>query len=491
MDAYHSGVDAAAFHAGDDEGWKEFALECAEVGAWRSFPQSGRFEVAGAFRKIHGLADDAPINLDIAHSMIHPDDRERALEDCKRMAGRRETFSTEFRIRRGDGALRWMHVQGRWVAGPPGVGEYLVGVTRDETERKNTQEALHYSRNRLQEAKDIAGLGFWEFDAAAQKIIWCERMCAIVGRDPALGAPTFLEFRAIVHPDDRPLFDTLVERATTMCEDYEVDWRLRHADGHFRWVRTRARAYHDEAGRCRRLVGTDLDITQIKLAEESLRQSLIQRETLVTESHHRIKNSIASVAALLQIQARSQSLEQARTALLDAEQRVQTVGRIHEALYKSASFTSVDFGAHLRVLMEDVARSVATRNGIPPVLHLDCPDGIELTADSATPLSQVVVELVMNAVKHVGAVRDDVVIRIAFQPGDPMRLVVADNGLGLPAQPDKSKGLGLRLVKLLSQQLGGAATFENGPTGLVATIAFPPPIDAARGSGSGAHGLGR
>ncbi|WP_167525340.1 PAS domain S-box protein [Roseomonas genomospecies 6] len=377
-----------------------------------------------------------------------------------------------FNPRRGE--RRWLEVDAipQFRPGDP-QPSMVCSVFHDVTDQRRAEQALRDSEERLREAQDIAGLGFWEFDVIARNITWCDAIFRMLGRDPREGPPTFDEVRTLLHPEDRPLLDTFVERAAATCEDYEVDWRLRHVDGAYRWVRTRARAFADKAGQCVRLVGTDLDITERKRVDEDLRRLVEQRETLVREAHHRIKNSIASIAGLLAMQARSEASDTAREALLDAQQRVHTVGRIHEALYRSESFTAVDVGAHLQALMGDIARSAVTRKGHPPTLRLQCPVGIDLSADTVTPLSMIAVELVTNALKYAGGAQDDVEIDIALASGSPMRLVVADNGQGLPAGARKTSGLGLRLVDLLTRQLRGTVSFENTPTGLRVTVAFP------------------
>lgn len=457
------------------ESWLRSALDCAGMGAWRAWPETGHFEATVGAKRLHGLPDDAPLDETTAMEVIHPDDRDRVRGALQSAVERGEAYHAEFRTVLPDGTIRWLLSRGRWVPSGDGKPPHMIGVVQDISERKLAEDALAQSEERLREAQDIAGLAFWEFTFADGKVVWSDTMFRLLGREVLQGPPTFEEVRSLLHPDDLPVLDAFMESAAAACQEYEADWRLRHADGTYRWVRTRARAFADEEGRCVRLFGTDLDITERKRVDEDLRRLVEQREMLIREAHHRIKNSVASIAALLAMQAHSQPSGTAREALLDAQRRVYTVGRIHEALYRSEGFTSVDVGAHLQALMKDIAQSAVTRQGKSPILHLQCPIGVELSADIVTPLSMIAVELVTNALKHAGALREEVEIDVALSGRSTMRLVIADNGPGLPADARKTGGLGLRLVDLLTQQLRGTVSYKSSPKGLRVTVAFSVP----------------
>lgn len=456
------------------ESWLRSALDCAGMGAWRAWPETGHFEATVGAKRLHGLPDDAALDEASAMAVIHPDDRNRVRSALQNAMERGEGYHAEFRTVLPDGTIRWLLSRGRWVPSTDGQPSHMIGVVQDISERKQGEDALAQSEERLREAQDIAGLAFWEFIFADGKVIWSDTMFRLLGLDPLQGPSTLEEVRNLLHPDDQPLLDAVMDGAAAACEDYETDWRLRHADGTYRWVRTRARAFADADGRCVRLFGTDLDITERKRVDEDLRRLVEQREMLIREAHHRIKNSVASIAALLAMQARSGPSGAAREALLDAQQRVYTIGRIHEALYRSEGFTSVDVGAHLQTLMKDIAQSAVTRLGRSPTLRLQCPVGIELSADIVTPLSMIAVELVTNALKHAGAVREEVEIDVVLSGRAAMRLIVSDNGPGLPADERKAEGMGLRLVDLLTQQLRGTVSYKSSPKGLRVTVAFSP-----------------
>lgn len=473
-DATNPTEGVASALSSDQETWLRSAIDCAGMGAWRAWPETGDFEATVGAKRLHGLPDDAPLDETSAMDVIHPDDRDRVRIALQSAMERGADYRAEFRTVLPDGTIRWLLSRGRWMPAVDGQPAHMIGIVQDISERKQAEDALAQNEERLREAQDIAGLAFWEFIFADNTVIWSDAMFRLLGREALQGPPTLEEVRSLLHPDDQPFLDTFLENAAAACQDYEADWRLRHADGTYRWVRTRARAFADANGHCVRLFGTDLDITERKRVDEDLRRLVEQREILVREAHHRIKNNVASIAALLAMQARSQTSDTVREALLDAQQRVHTVGRIHEALYRSESFTSVDVGAHLQALMKDIAQSSVTRQGRAPTLRLQCPVGVELSADTVTPLSMIAVELVTNALKHASGDKDEVEIDVALSGRTTMRLVVADNGPGLPAGARSTGGLGMRLVDLLVQQLRGTVSYKSGPMGLRVTVAFSP-----------------
>lgn len=214
-------------------------------------------------------------------------------------------------------------------------------------------------------------------------------------------------------------------------------------------------------------------VKERRRAEDALRTLLGQREALLKETHHRIKNSIASVGAMLRTQARLHTSAETRTQLFDAVRRVATIGRIHQALYLSESFDAINVCQHLHAVMADVAGSTPTREGRRPNVRVECVPDLTLPTDIVTPLSLIAVELVVNAVKHARA-SGAVNVTVSLTDGDRMRLVVADNGRGFPKDGrQQASGFGLRLVALLAQQLGGGIDFETCAMGARVIVEWP------------------
>ena len=200
------------------------------------------------------------------------------------------------------------------------------------------------------------------------------------------------------------------------------------------------------------------DITARKAAQD-------HQAALFEELNHRVKNNLALVAALLQLQARDASAS-VRDELLKAVDRVQSIAQVHQALYLGSGRGSVDFAAYLKDLASSLVQSLAAEGRVSLAVEAEA---VELPMDIVIPLGMVVNELVTNAVKHAYPPPVSGVVSIGFRrEGAALRLTVADSGPGLPKSSRRSGGLGMRLVNSLLGQVKGemavratpGATFE-------------------------------
>ncbi len=225
----------------------------------------------------------------------------------------------------------------------------------------------------------------------------------------------------------------------------------------------------------------DLAVEKIRLeetqkevlrSEDALRSSLREKETLLKEIHHRVKNNLQVIASLLRLQARHLRDEQGRTMFDESQNRVHSIALVHEMLYQAGDLARVDFGEYLRTLTRHLADGWRGTAGNVD-LRVDASE-VQLAVDTAIPCGLIVTELVTNSLKHAfpkGA-SGTIQVTAARRSDGWLTLTVQDDGVGLPADFDlrRSSNLGLELVATLVRQLraefavrrGRGAVFEIG-----------------------------
>jgi two-component sensor histidine kinase len=215
------------------------------------------------------------------------------------------------------------------------------------------------------------------------------------------------------------------------------------------------------------------DITERKRAEEKIRASLREKEVLLKEIHHRVKNNLQIISSLLYLQATRTEHPGAISALRESRNRIKSMALIHERLYQSPNLASVDMGEYTRNLVSDLQRSHSIGERAVR-LRLDIED-IPLGITEAIPCGLIINELVSNALKHAFPKGRAGEITIGLQRGgaNQVTLTVSDNGIGLPEQVDfrKSPSLGLTLINSLVEQLGGTIELDRSG-GTAFTITF-------------------
>lgn len=240
------------------------------------------------YLRIHGLSpgDEFETHQDWVRR-IHPEERqavERAFLDA--VAGSATIYRAEYRIiRPSDGAIRWINAVAEIERDAEGRAQRLVGAHRDVTERRQAEEALRTTDERLQLALSAAGgIGLWVWDVANDRVFADRAFARIFGVDEqdvsSAGTP-LQAFIDAIHPDDRALVAERIRRAMEEGVDYDCEYRVMKRDGGVRWVSARGRCERDAEGRPTRFPGAVVDITSRKRVEAELAARTEQLEALL------------------------------------------------------------------------------------------------------------------------------------------------------------------------------------------------------------------
>ncbi len=205
------------------------------------------------------------------------------------------------------------------------------------------------------------------------------------------------------------------------------------------------------------------EITERKQAEAKVRESLAEKEVLLKEIHHRVKNNLQVVSSLLRLQAAGLKDEATAALFYESQARVRSMALIHEQLYRAGNLAQVNFASYLERLVPDLGRSYRTDSTAKVDLKIEA-EPVLLPVDSAIPCGLIVNELITNALKHAfpKGRQGTIIVRLAAQ-GPQTTLTVRDDGVGFPQDVDfrKSGSLGLQLVSTLASQLGGTINLNR------------------------------
>jgi PAS domain S-box-containing protein len=206
-----------------------------------------------------------------------------------------------------------------------------------------------------------------------------------------------------------------------------------------------------------------VDISDRKQKEESIRQALLEKDVLLSEVHHRVKNNLQIVHSLLDLQSAQVTDPQAIAMLRDSQNRIRSMSLIHQTLYQSKDFARVDFASFLDSLLPTLMASYnVAANRIALTIEIE---GVYLPLNQAIPCGLIVNELISNALKH--AFPDDrsgsIKVESHLQSAGTAILSVSDDGIGLAETQDLdgSNTLGLTLVHLLARQLHGGIEIQR------------------------------
>ncbi|MDR8393625.1 PAS domain S-box protein [Aliifodinibius sp. S!AR15-10] len=206
--------------------------------------------------------------------------------------------------------------------------------------------------------------------------------------------------------------------------------------------------------------GVSTDITERKQAENQLRESLNEKEVLLMEIHHRVKNNLAVVSSMMQLQAYESENEEVTSELNNSQSRIKSMALMHELLYQSKSFSKVNIAENITELLEHISNSIQPKE-IETELNLE---PVDLNINQAIPCSLILNELLVNIYKHAFPEGQDGKLHIALTENDGnVVLKVRDNGVGLPDDFDLEDPttVGLRLINVLTKQLEADLTYSS------------------------------
>ncbi len=260
-------------------------------------------------------------------------------------------------------------------------------------------------------------------------------------------------------PDElKEVHNRSLEGAIEKCEEY----KFVRSDGNIQWVKWEVIPWYSSSGSIGGIIIFSEDITESKLSEKDLKKSLEEKEILLKEIHHRVKNNLQIISSLLTLQTNYVDTNETKNVLYESQNRIKSMAMVHEMLYQSADLVTINFSNYIKSLVNDLFCSYGAKNNIKLVMDVE---PVLLNIETAIPCGLIISELVSNSLKYAFPNNMQGKILVALQSYDEeFELTISDDGIGLPETIDfknVESSLGLQLVNLLVKQVEGSIKLDK------------------------------
>jgi PAS domain S-box-containing protein len=335
-------------------------------------------------------------------------------------------------------------------------------IARDVTERKRIEAALRESEARFRMMADTAPVMVWMAGPDTHITFVNKRWLEFTGRtlQEEIGDNWFTG----IHPHDLERCRESYLAAFRSQQPFTMEYRLRRLDGEYRWVVDTGIPLFESDGRSGGYIGTCMDLTERKDMEDQLRRTLKEKESLLREVHHRVKNNLQVISSLLNLQSASIKDPVVNQLFRECQVRITSIALLHETLHRSNDLSRIKMGDYIRTLTGHLFRSYGVDPNVTS-LELNI-DDVEFDIDTGLTCGLIIDELVSNCLKH--AFADDTGGRVHIDLQDHLdgtfTLRVSDDGVGLPKDGvlNNPESLGLELVSLLAEKLDGKTELLSG-----------------------------
>lgn len=450
------------------------AQRIAHIGNWTWHIQNDHVLWSDEVYRIIGISqEDVPGGADkteLFNRIVHPDDTETVYNAMATAIREHTPYILEFRIRRPDGTIRIVKEHAEIYYDADGKPQHMIGTIQDITELKKTEQALKESEERFR--------ALAENTSDMNCIVAPDGLISYIS--PAIRSMGYTQEEMIgkraldfIHPDDRDTVVALLDLArskpgqTVKCDVC----RFAHKEGHYWYLEGLITCMYDVPG-VRGMVGNFRDITARLMNERTIAESLQEKELLLREIHHRVKNNMQIISSLLYLQADHTGDPNIFEAFSECQKRIKTMSLIHESLYHSNELSKIDFQAYLNKLVSSIFQSYKVPSRSIGWL-IDAP--VYLTINQSIPCGLIVNELVSNCLKYAFKERNSGTVSVNLLYSENMYvLTVSDDGIGMPPdfEIDTIQTLGLQIIATLVKQLKGTLSIHN-DAGAVVTIRFP------------------
>ena len=384
-------------------------------------------------------------------------------DDIMRTFAVGESWSGEVRGIRKDGSFFDVHVSATTVYDKDGSPIALTSASIDITEQKNAEKLLSDSEERFNLAMAVKNEGIWDWHVVNDEVFFDNRYYTMAGYEPLEFAQKFSSWSERVHPEDISVCESAIREYLAGKTGYfDVEFRFKRKDESWMWIQGRGKIVErDEYGSPLRIVGTHTDITRRKLIEKENQKQLAEKELLLREVHHRVKNNIANIVNLLSFQVDTSSNMQVKSALKDAASRVQSMRILYDRLLVSEDLREISVKNYVDSLIDSLVKVFFDMKNISIKRTIS---DFNIATKKAVIIGIIINELLTNVFKYAFKNRDQGSVLVSLEKIDKqVVIIIQDNGIGIEerAGGELSTGFGLTIVKMLVEQLNGTKSVVN------------------------------
>lgn len=388
---------------------------------------------------------------------IHPEDRQRVLGRVKQWVkdGCKSVLKDEYRAISKNKNELWLETYLYAERDSEGNLKAINQIYIDITERKQSVEKIDLLANALESTSDMVTITDYDDNFIFVNKSFTDTYGYTL-EDLKNKKPSIL--RSPKNPEN--IYEIIINQ--TKDSSWKGELLNVSKDGREFPIQLTTSKILNHSGRIIGLIGVSRDISEQRKAEENLKQALTQKEILLKEVYHRVKNNLQVIYSLLHIQSMNVKDEQSKEIFKETQNRIRLMSSIHEKLYKSKDVSQIDFSEYLITLTDQLEQAYPVKNGKVDLIIKS--ENVPLGIDKAIPCGLIVNELVSNAYKYAfdDKKNGQVIVSLTHDNGK-YKLVIEDNGVGLPKDLDfkNTETMGMILLNTLTQQLLGNVELYN------------------------------
>lgn len=359
---------------------------------------------------------------------------------------------------------RILHTKKLPLFGENGQVEYLLGISEDITEQKENQKRIQESIELYDRLTSTVPGALYDYvlhdDGRSQMVFISAKAMELFEVDPKEIMKDMNLIWNLFHPDDIERVQMESEYAVRNSDKFSTEARIITPSGKEKWIQITSRPNPiQKEGEPAIWSGFVIDITNRKQAEEKIKTLLGEKEILLREVHHRIKNNMLTITSLLFLQTESLRDKAAILALNDAISRIQSMVVLYDKLYRSSEFNELSVIEYLSPLIDEIVNNFPNYQIVQIEKQID---KFVLSTSLLFPIGIIINEILTNAMKYAFVNLEKGIIKVsALKKENNVYISIEDDGVGLPELNDESEGFGLQLVTMLAKQIRGKISLKN------------------------------